>query len=101
MEPPLVLPEPELDDSFLDSPPLVGPFAETAERARAKTLPRLEKAQPAKWYELEALMPYHDLVALAGFALFVGCVALYSWRVSVGVAGAALMWLGWLMGKHA
>jgi len=98
MEPSLVLPE--VDDSFLDSPPLVGPFAETAERARAKTLPRLEE-KSAKWYELEALIPYHDLVALAGFLLFVGCVAMYSWRVSIGVAGAVLMWLGWIMGKHA
>ena len=60
---------------------------------------RVAEVLAARWYEMEWLVPYHAVVGLAGFLLAVGCVCCYSWRAGLGVAGAGLMALAWLMAK--
>jgi len=82
---------------------------ETFDKARdhfldAVELAALHEEKPEsgiKWHELDFLLPYHDLIAAAGFLLFVACVASFSWRSALGVGGAGLMALGWLMGRNA
>lgn len=53
------------------------------------------------WYELDILAPFHDVVALVGFALLVGGVAMFSHGGALIVAGAGLLALGWMMAKSA
>lgn len=54
-----------------------------------------------KWYELDSLMPYHDLVGAIGFLLLVAGVTLLSPAAGLITSGGGLLGLAWLMGKSA
>ena len=65
------------------------------------SLPRVVRA--ARWYELEWLLPWKDILLIAGGLLACyGVYGLYAPYTHAGawiVAGAGLMRLAWLMGK--
>ena len=71
-------------------------ITEAVAKARGQ---REEKLAGSAWYELEGLIPYRDLLFVAGFALVVAGVALWSRPAALVVGGAGLMYLGWLMSK--
>jgi hypothetical protein len=52
---------------------------------------------PARWYELDWLLPYKDLMLIAGGALVVAGVAMMTVAGSLIVAGSALAFLAWRM----
>lgn len=52
-----------------------------------------------RWYELDSLLPYSDMIGAVGFALMVGGVLAFSWRAGMLVAGIGLMALSWLMAR--
>jgi hypothetical protein len=54
-----------------------------------------------RWYELDRLLPYRDLVLVAGIACLLGGVACYTLPGALMLAGAILVALGWLMGRSA
>ena len=51
------------------------------------------------WYDAERYLPYRDLLFVAGFATVVGAVAHWTPAGAVALAGAGLMFAGWLMSK--
>lgn len=53
----------------------------------------------SRWYEMDWLVPYHMVVGAIGFLLVVACVACFSWRIGLGVAGTGLLAVAWLMAK--
>jgi hypothetical protein len=56
-------------------------------------------APTPKWYEFDSITPFHDVIALVGFLLLVGGVAVFSVGAALIVAGGGLLALGWLMAK--
>lgn len=54
-----------------------------------------------KWYELDSLMPYHDLLGAVGFLLLVAGVTLLSPAAGLITSGGGLLGMAWLMGKSA
>lgn len=52
-----------------------------------------------KWYELDSLVPYRDLILALGFGLFVGGVMMFSVSVGVIVFGAGLVWVSQRMAQ--
>ena len=67
--------------------------------AKARGKQRDEKSASPAWYELERLIPYRDLLFVAGFALVVMGVSRWSAPGALITAGAGLMYAGWLMSR--
>jgi quinol-cytochrome oxidoreductase complex cytochrome b subunit len=74
-------------------------FRSRSPKLEAKPQKEIQKEKKTKWYELEALIPYHDVIFLVGFLLAVGAVAVFSWGGALFLLGTGLMGLGYLMGK--
>ena len=59
-----------------------------------------------RWYELDSLLPYHDLIVLAGFLMVVAGVWLIgTWPLSHAaaliVAGGGVEKTGWMMARSS
>ena len=52
-----------------------------------------------KWYELDWLLPYRDLLLAAGYGLVVAGAAIVYFPAGLVVAGAGLVALSWKMAK--
>ncbi len=76
-------------------------FLKTAEATSKATdsVNKLSAAMPkTKWYELDWLLPYKDVVLVVGFALLTAAAA-HRWGLdaALAVAGVEVLWLAWLM----
>lgn len=54
-----------------------------------------------KWWELERLIPYRDLVMVVGYLVITGGVALWSVPACLVFAGSGIVALSWLLGRAA
>lgn len=61
--------------------------------------PEPKAPAPLKWYELERLVPYRDLVLVLGALLTVIGVMLVFVPAALIVAGVGLVYLSWRMAK--
>jgi len=73
---------------------------ETREEPDPDLKPAAVKAPGPRWYELEWVMPYQDLVIVGGFFLFVAGVAMIYRPAGVMTAGAGIFAAGWLMARR-
>jgi hypothetical protein len=55
--------------------------------------------KPAKWYDLDRIVPYRDPIGLVGYLLVVGGFSLFSHAVAMMAAGVGLLCLSILMGR--
>lgn len=61
-----------------------------------------EPPPPApKWWELERLIPYRDLVMVTGYLVITGGVAMWSVPACLVFAGSGIVALSWLLGRAA
>ena len=67
--------------------------------AQRKANARREARQKSRWYELDRLVPYRDLLLVVGFGMVVAGISRWTIPGAVVVGGAGLMLASWLMSR--